>query len=71
MKCPTCSNEMILGKYELKGSVMGFLFYGFSQKTLCFISEEYKDKFTLGFNAVKKGYYCDECFTQVILGENG
>ncbi len=69
MKCPNCSNKMITGKYKLKGSFMGFLFFGFSQKELCFISEEYHDKTTLGLSDEKKGYYCDKCDTQVILNK--
>jgi hypothetical protein len=69
MKCPKCSEEMINGKYKLNGTILGFMLFGLSQKELCFISEEYDDKITLGLSETKKGYFCDNCHTQVILNE--
>lgn len=67
MKCPKCSSEMIQGKYKLKGTLLGFLFFGFSQKELYFLSDDYEDKLTLGLSNIKKGFYCSDCDTQVIL----
>ncbi len=69
MKCPNCANNMVKGKYKLKGSFMGFLLFGLSQKELCFISDEHEDKITLGLADEKKGYFCDKCYTQVIEGK--
>jgi hypothetical protein len=69
MKCPVCSEEMIMGTYRLKKPVIDIVNSYFDQGELFFDAGKKNSKVTLGVNDIKRGHYCSTCFTQLILIE--
>jgi len=80
MKCPTCTSEMDQGKVCVRGTLLGFLFVGFSHQHCWFESRTTGSKkiivrsrnglFTRADAEVANppAYHCKDCGTSVIIG---
>ncbi len=70
MECPVCKKEMIKGQVSLKGTLSGFLMFGFSQKELYFESSGYEDLKVMSLYDKKVCHHCESCNLQVIESNN-
>lgn len=67
MKCPNCGSDMIIGYYKLKSDTVNFMMFGASSSDLYFLNDEYEDKMVLPKGKQLEGYFCNNCYTKVIL----
>jgi hypothetical protein len=59
--CPLCDGEIELGSVSVHGTLVGFLFVGFSLQHCWFKARNAKEKIVLNSRGRKSGFRCKAC----------
>jgi hypothetical protein len=60
MKCSQCNAEMVEGTVQVRGTLWGFFYFGFSYQNLYFDKDE-KTSMIMVSRAKKKSFQCSKC----------